>query len=261
MENIASFISGGSSDVELHLGIPEQLNLLRREPWQTLIVLDACRYDYFAEEVGAYLEGELSRAWSPGYDTYSWLGVVFSGEHSVTVYSAHPALNSLGVPRGGYLAKPHFARIVDIWRDGWASELSTVPPEAVNRVVLRDVEMGRFVGRNIVWYMQPHAPWIGETKITGFARDWNDKDAVLGAWRDAVAGRISLETLRAAYRDNLRLVLAAVSELIPHLGSGVVVTADHWEMLGEGGVFEHPGATGRRLQREVPWLEIGGCGG
>ncbi len=155
--------------------VRKQKHLIHKGDWDIIIILDACRYDYFKEEYKNFLSGELKKAHSPGSNTYTWLRLVFNKWYNITLYSAHPALNSLGIERAGYKALPHFRKIVDIWNKGWVKELSTVPSEEVNKTVLEDVKRGALKGKNIIWYMQPHAPWIGNTKLTGFGKGWNDK--------------------------------------------------------------------------------------
>ena len=165
-------------------------------------------------------------------------------------------MNSLGIERSGYKASPHFRKIVDIWKKGWVEELSTVPPEEVNKVVLKDITKGLFKGRNIIWYMQPHAPWIGKTKLTGFGEGWDDKESLHEIWAKIRKGEIDKKKLREAYRDNLRLVLKSVSELVPYLNGKTVITSDHGELLGEYGMFEHPPNWKVKELRVVPWLEV-----
>ena len=241
----------------LSLKRPEkQERLIHEGNWDNLVILDACRYDYFENEYGNFLNGKLKPIYSPSSNTYSWLRKVFNGWHNVTIYSAHPALNSLGIERGGYRALPHFRKIVDIWDRGWDEKLSTVPSEEVNKAVLEDINRGAFKGKNIIWYIQPHFPWIGKTKLTAFSRDWNDKDLVWQIWEKIRKGEIAKEKLREAYRDNLRLVIQSVSELIPHLDGKTVITSDHGELLGELGMFEHPSNIKAKELREVPWLEV-----
>jgi hypothetical protein len=234
----------------------KQEHLIHGTSWDNLIILDACRYDYFEREYDRFIEGELRKVRSPASNTYTWLKRVFNKRHDVTVYGSHPVLNSLGIRRYGYTAQPHFKRIVDVWKWGWDKSLGTVPPGEVNKSVLADIKSGSFRGRNIIWYMQPHAPWIGETRLTEYSEGWDDKRHVYELWKKIIRGEISADILRQAYRDNLRLVLQNVSELIPYLDGKTIVTSDHGELLGERGMFEHPRYSKLRALCEVPWLVV-----
>ena len=43
------------------------------EDWDFLIVLDACRYDYFSEMYEGFFTGRLEKRISPGCSTVEWL--------------------------------------------------------------------------------------------------------------------------------------------------------------------------------------------
>ena len=217
-------------------------------------MLDACRYDYFASL--NFFDGELLPARSPASCTVDWLRSVFPGRYDLTYVSATPMVNSRGVPVYGYRASDHFRRIVDVWDFGWDEELGTVPPWEVNEAALRNVD-----GRMVIHYLQPHGPYIGSVRLTvrgqrraapshPFAPDLIVVELVR-------RGAVGLELLRAAYRENLRLALRYVEELVgrlPH--KRIVVTSDHGELLGEGGRFLHPCGLDVRELRVVPWLEV-----
>ena len=235
-----------------------QKDLINRQDWDTLIILDACRWDYFVEEYSSFIHnGKLECILSPASNTFTWLRVVFPNSYDITVYGSHPVLNSFGFGRSGYTAKPHFRRIVDIWKEGWDNHLSTVPPEKVNSFVLKDIRAGVFQGINIIWYMQPHAPWIGRTRLTEPGEGW-DEFVHIRIWKAFREGKRSLEELRRAYRDNVKLVLEWAACLIPFLKGRTIVTSDHGELLGEGHGFEHPPGRSDKELREVPWLIIDG---
>ena len=244
-------------------GLENQKRLVQKGYWDTLIILDACRYDYFEQEYASFIgKGKLRKLKSPASWTYAWLSEVFGGEYEdITVYSAHPGLNSKGIGRHmGYVGSKHFKKIIDVWDFGWDSKLGTVHPKTLTEAVLEDVSSGDFKGRNIIWYVQPHSPWIGETRLGGSRRDWNDKEVLTDVMRGIKSGEISRDTFMRAYRDNLRLVLRHVAELIPYLKGTVVISSDHGELLGEWGFYTHISYVGLPGLKEVPWLELEGGG-
>lgn len=53
---------------------------------------------------------------------------LFESDITMWYISANPYINSK-VAVGGFNAKNHFHRIVDVWRTGWDGELGTVHPK------------------------------------------------------------------------------------------------------------------------------------
>lgn len=56
-----------------------------------------------------------------------------------------------------------------------------------------------------------------------------------------------------AYEKNLEQVLEHVEELSNILEGKTVVTADHGDLLGENGLYGHPGNSNLKVLRKVPW--------
>ncbi len=139
---------------------------LMREDWKYLIVLDACRYDYFEKLFPHYLGGRLRFAVSPASDTREWVEKTFWGRYDGVVYiSANPHINSAGVDIAniGFDPTEHFYKIVDAWDFGWNDKLGTVPPEEVNEAAVA----AKFIHpdkRLIIHYLQPHAPYLSPAK-------------------------------------------------------------------------------------------------
>ena len=73
---------------------------------------------------------------------------------------------------------------------------------------------------------------------------------------DAVRRARGVGGLREAYARNLELVLSHIAELMKDLHGEVVITADHGELLGEGGRFSHGFGRDDPLLLEVPWFEV-----
>ena len=237
----------------------EQEKLLSQRHWDILIILDACRYDYFAEEYRKFFDGKLTKAWSPASGTAPWLKRMF-GEYypDIQVFSATPFLNSKGIEILGYNAVEHFLpeNIIDIWDFGWDYSLKTVHPKYVVETALSKID---FQKRQIIWFLQPHGPWIGNPKIIPppMAKGTMFDEGIVPLLRK---GKISLKKFRDAYRGNLRLVLKYVSKLIDELPKDkkIVVSADHGELLGEYGSFLHYSFLTVPELREVPYLIVGG---
>jgi hypothetical protein len=139
------------------------------QEWDHLLVLDACRYDYFEEMHGGYLDGTLRLVTSCGSNTAEWRDRNFTGFYPDVVYvSANPYINSKHMVRGGFVGD-RFHKVVDVWDSHWNAGLGTVHPSSVNESALRRLRLdpGR---RLIVHYLQPHCPYIGaQPRGTGYA--------------------------------------------------------------------------------------------
>jgi len=130
--------------------------------WDTLLLLDACRYDLFEEALRDHpLPGELSmrrsmESGTPGYLAENFAGGTF---HDVVYVTANPYVHT-ELPPGT------FHEVVPVWRDGWDEELATVTPETVAGAA-REAHDEHPDKRLVVHFNQPHTPFIGEARIEG----------------------------------------------------------------------------------------------
>jgi len=225
--------------------------------WDYLIILDACRYDYFEKYYRDYFDGELKKVRSPASSTIPWLRATWPNYYDLRYISGNPYVTSLSIPIGFY-AKPHFREIIDVWDFGWSNKFHTTPPKAMSLALLQS---GGY--KTVAHYMQPHHPYIGETKIQfniktdreGLVRNFRSMSAKL---RSAIHhGKISMDFLRKAYEDNLKLVLESVGGVLDELKGRFIITADHGELLGEHKEYLfHPDTEDHPILREVPWCVI-----
>jgi len=137
-----------------------QEKLLDERNWDLLIILDACRYDYFKEIYPEYLEGNLKKAISPASNTGEWCQKVLNqgGLSDTTIFSSNPHINSLTPISSraySYDIRDNVNEIVDVWLSEWDEEKGVVLPEDLTHQVL-NVDFDRA----IVWYTQPHAPFL-----------------------------------------------------------------------------------------------------
>ena len=233
------------------------------EPWDYLIILDACRYDYFECTFPRFLQGDLQKRVSQGTSTSEWLKKNFTAYHADTVYvSGNPHCSDHEI--NGFRGTDHFHAIEHVWKHAWNEELDTLPPEEMTRSVLAARE--KFPDkRMIIHFIQPHGPWIGETRISvpEIGLDPNHPSAVDGkwtvdnqVWELARQGKFDLELLKRADMDNLVFVLGEVKKLVAELDGRIVVTADHGEAFGEKIVLGHPSGVYLKELVEIPWLLI-----
>ncbi|MFB6089061.1 MAG: hypothetical protein ABEK36_04755 [Candidatus Aenigmatarchaeota archaeon] len=73
----------------------EKINLTE-EKWDYLIILDACRYDYFRDIYGNYFgKGIVRKAVSPATTTIEWLAKTFPDYYEDMIYiSSSPFVKS-----------------------------------------------------------------------------------------------------------------------------------------------------------------------
>lgn len=222
------------------------------QEWDNLIVLDACRYDLFAEV--NTLSGALSRERSNAAATEEFLLKNFDGgSYGDTVYvSANPHLDHIDA---------WFHDVCRLWETDWDEETGTVlPGDAVDRVLanLDDYRDKRLV----VHFIQPHRPFLGETAEAidqsplvgnGVIRDEPEREFW---WNRLERGDLDRETVWAAYRETLEATMPHVERLLAELSGKTVVTADHGNAFGEDGVYGHPSNTHHDALQTVPWLEV-----
>ena len=259
--------------------VEKQEKMIKQSDWDILIILDACRYDYFEKVYGDYLNGELKKVISPATGTIDWVKKVFRGKYTDLVYvSANPLINSK-IEMEDFDAKKHFHKVIDVWDWGWNEDWGVVHPEKVNKATLKAREFYS-IERFVIHYLQPHAPYcLVEEKvknkinfasmleIIGLTLIKNPK--WVGRWiirgmmgrnpvmaREWAARRLGKDGLRLAYEENLKLVLDYVRRLLESLSGKIVITADHGELLGESGQYGHTLDCRHPLLVEVPWIEI-----
>lgn len=261
------------------------------ENWDNLIILDACRFDFFKNVYKEYLDGKIEKRISNGSNTAEWLVKTFTNKYNYTYISANPYINSNGVPLNkldlryknySWNAIEHFHKIIDVWKFGWNEELGTVHPREVNKAYLSNKENIK----TIIHYMQPHLPYLSYDevyqkrsmlkqikdiyvkyhfeKIFKLRRHPLIKLSMFKLFKpinqsspvEKVFMEIGMESLHYYYEDNLRIVLRSVSQLIDVLNGKTIITADHGEAFGEQGIWTHPLETHIPVLIEVPWLVV-----
>ncbi len=219
--------------------------------WDTLLILDACRYDLF-ERVNR-LPGETMSAESRGSSTREFLRSNLDGKRLPdTVYvTASPMLH-----RHRDKIDVRFHDVINIWQeDGWDETYRTVLPETVAEATLEAAE--RFPNKRLlVHFLQPHYPFLGPTGTEHF-----DLDRLDFQWDDLASGDLGIPeaTVRRAYEENLEEVLPSVERLLVELDGRSVVTADHGQIIGERlfpipmREYGHPAGIYAEELVKVPW--------
>jgi hypothetical protein len=240
------------------LGRPADAPSIVTEDWDTLIVLDACRYDMFRRL--SDLPGTLERRQAVGSATDEFVRKNFDGEtfEDIVYVSANPRVSI------AFDGAFHAWR--QVWREGWNEELQTVDPQTVVDVA-REVHRSYPQKRVVVHFMQPHAPFIGEYGRSALAthstladhRPGDSEVTVDNIWEQLAAGEVELDAVERAYDENLEIVLSAVQSLLEDVTGRVVVTSDHGNLLGERlapfykRFYGHPKGLYAPPLVDVPW--------
>jgi hypothetical protein len=234
------------------------------EDWDNLLILDACRYDMFAEH--NWLSGDLQKRTSLAASTPEFVTKTFGGQtyHDTVYVTANPQLTLR-------VGEDVFHHVEPVWKTDWDEELSTVRPETmVNRT--RDI-YERFPDKRILaHFMQPHYPFIGElgrTELDGQAGFELTKRLASGenAERDGTSiwdllerGEVDADLVWSAYVENLEVVLEEVEDLLEAFNERTVVTSDHGNLVGETvgplpiPMYGHPTRIHAENLVTVPWL-------
>jgi len=177
--------------------------------WDVCVVLDACRYDVFADVYAEYLDGDLEKRCSAGSSTPEWAYRTFTDRHDIAYLSSNPFINDLGIPLNElkwgascdyeWTATEHISDVVDVWDHGWDDDLGTVPPAAMVDSYHAHGDRVTAADRTVVHYMQPHAPYLAREsggKLTRIRKgireqgaaesDEDDEDGLLASLTDRV---------------------------------------------------------------------------
>lgn len=205
-------------------GGPEQRHRLReffgRDRW-LLVVLDACRYDVFNE---LYPEYGADLVLSSSYTSRGWFLFEWWDGRGATYVTPNP-----------------FAEA----RDGEFDLVFTRHgPGGIDygpQRVVEGVSAHREKDRLVAHFVQPHEPYL----VDGEARHLCEVEE----------GRMADSEVHEFYRDNLRRgMVDGVEPLLDSFDRSVAITADHAELLGEGGRYGHD--EDHPKLREVPWVEV-----
>lgn len=232
---------------------------IMNEDWDNLIILDACRYDYFEDECD--IQGELSEKLSQGSYSFEFMEGNFINQ------KLHDTVYVTSNPHSPKLSKDIFHDMRFIL-DSYTSPQKVID-EALN--AYEDYPEKRL----IVHLMPPHRPHLGPTADSiqneYNLKDWNNVDkrekpttetSGRSIWNLAIHNEISTETLRKSYRENLNIGLEYAKQLNDNIDGKTVITSDHGELLGERAAplthrrYGHPHEVNCRTLRIVPWFEI-----
>lgn len=231
--------------------------------WDNLIILDACRYDYFPQYCD--IDGSYDTVISQGNNSKSFIQNNFAGcKLNDTIYvTANPFVESI---RNDVFHKVEYERLFE----EWDKELNTIRPEVVAKHTINNHEQHPNK-RVISHFMQPHAPYIGQKgrrlseegdfgKFEGELIRNRGLDIASYNIPDSInKGIITEEQLEEIYIENLNVVLDEVENMIGRISGKTVITSDHGELLGDRLFGRKRYGHGRyhtEELRRVPWFVI-----
>ena len=243
------------------------------EEWDSLIILDACRYDVFkdvAKELN--LPGHLGYRISRGTDTRMFLIENFIEYCSPKLKDVvHVTAN----PFVDLLVRGKVFKVIPVWRYAWNQEFNTVHPIDVYHYAILAAKKYSDK-RIIVHFLQPHFPYIGpfhsinikllkytenlkqrgisnclelseksDTKLQNRIKRLLKMIIKRNIYTFEQFAEINVDEHIKAYIENLKTVLLFAKKLAMLLRGKTVITSDHGEAFGE------------RLHRLIPFRVYG----
>jgi hypothetical protein len=205
------------------------------EDWDTMIVLDACRADYFERVADLDRFDEYETRVSLGSHSSEWTRRNFQGgSFGDTVYVSANPHTSLE-------AGDAFHHVVELWETDFDEDAGVVRPETVRDAAIK--AYGEFPDKRLIaHFMQPHGPFIGSE----IGKTYTSESEY---WR--------------AYRENLEYVLPFVDDIVEAIPGKTVLTADHGQAYASG--FKNSLGIGGHKPRlrfpslvEIPWAVVHG---
>jgi len=262
-----------------------QTEMILKRDWDILIILDACRYDFFKGTHSSYLKGgkHLEKVVSPATWTLEWLVKTFSDDYldDVIYISGNPQCNSIK-PRvqyhmkGRYYrfdGKQHFFKIENVFLNHWDKEIQNCHPSSINKQFMKSL-LKHKDKKFILHYNNPHLPYFSmkegvdflDKKKTSIEKGmqflfpeltyykinrylWKTPSSV----KEAIYRKHGMQLIKLFYLKDLQLALKHISSILSTTNKKMVITADHGEMLGEHGKYGHPHGNRDKQQIDVPW--------
>lgn len=226
---------------------PPDSTPIPEKDWDYLVVLDACRYDVFAEH-HPFEEGHLEKCVSRGSTSIEYFNRNFTAYHDDIVYvsaNGHTSpTHESRFQRKLFDGNRHFHDLVELYLEDDPRDEVKLTPEFVVERALETV--AEHPGKRVALHMMsPHAPYLAADAETA---GWNIRDYALNGYdQDAIMDLYVADLLRAC---------EAVQEFIGAVEGKIVITADHGETFGEHGLYMHPHGVYFRELVEVPWYVV-----
>lgn len=221
--------------------------------WDLLIVLDACRADLMTEVVDEYDFLTTESAYSCASSSGEWHNKNFTQQYAEEM--AETALVSGNLHTEDRVSPDDLLYLDRVWQHSFDDEEGTILAEdMVNYTIkaYRDYDPDRIISH----FMQPHWPFVPKDGSYGEGIPrYHEYTPWETAWDHLKKGNVSKEKVWEEYKDNLRYVLDNVQVLLNNVNAEkVIITADHGNLLGEFGLYDHPSYVPIPTLKRVPWV-------
>jgi len=223
--------------------------------WDILFIFDACRVDAFEKLVESKkIKGKVEIVNSGAVATPFWYALHWNEPRKVHLVSSNPH----PFTKTSRFAHKNFLSATRAWK------ADRVDPAYTLKVFWEKYKEGKW----LIHIMPPHLPYIGE-KGSKFMEKFEGEQRKTGVsfYKGIEAyGRQNnaWDELKGYYQESLEKAFDIVKpDLDKMLAKGlkVIITADHAELIGEYGIYDHNDkrAEGlRELLMTVPLLEYEG---
>jgi hypothetical protein len=236
--------------------------------WDNLIILDACRPDFF--EKYNQFDGELSCETSLGASSPEFFQYNFRNkEFHDTIY----VTGNTNIER---IPEDSVHKIIKTYAETTGVNKGWLPKPTLDSALRAYQKYPN--KRIVVHFMQPHAPYLGDRakelrkRVTeeygvGFryvevmeAEGKKKTDEQIeNLLRAYERGYISRDALDEVYGENLSIVFEYVEKLLNNIEGKSIITSDHSESFGDfNGIYGHKDFSLSKRLREVPWFVIEG---
>lgn len=242
--------------------------------WDNLIVLDACRYDYFKHFYDSFPnleDGELDMVRSPGSATPEVVPQVFTDYYDWQFFSGAIRFKSGDMPNVlgpweeatkevssdgiAWHCSDHFSEIYDVWDRTDHTRPAT--PEQMVEAAISHVDPDK---KSVFWFFQPHQPHIGTFSFDVYTPPVGPNIPDLLISDDGKVGKDTVKLTRLSYKYNLLRAFYNLYVLLGILDGVTAVTADHGELLFDDSRapedWEHTMDSDHDILRTVPWLVV-----
>jgi len=238
-----------------------QKEVINSGSWDILIILDACRYDFFNMLYGSVFDVQKAR--SEGSCTQEWFYKTFKGKYFDAIYLSgngfiHDRLVENKALGYRFRASDHFFKVVKVWDYGWRKVFDSYTVSAFAIYTSFNFYYSRFKNKKfVIHFIQPHAPYV---KSFGLAKYFKNtmKSPDCGLWNALRRREVPHETVVKAYIENLKYVMKYVFKIVNRFKGKrkIIITSDHGECFGEKGHFNHPCNVNIEELRAVPLVVI-----
>lgn len=251
---------------------------MKHNDWDILILLDACRYDYF-KKYNPY-QGKLYKYNQGCNGTKKYFQMNINDTNfKDTILINHIIL----LPE--WVNPNYFHKVVDVYKAYWDNDYGVVLPEDNTMAAMEQIK--KYPNKRfIIHYAQPHIPFLNQPP--NLTKQKTQKEV---AYQNELTGKIMLKVnslknifppipfwycekllgnsagigeiffkdgwdgLKKAYTENLLRALDSIKPIVD-LDKKIIITSDHGKIIGEHlNLFSHGWYRFSEVV-EVPWLEV-----